>query len=502
MPSLRSRRKIRFIAAVGTIAGGLVLTAVPSADASQAAPVAGEGAHFVVVAPKPYVALDLAEEAVLANQGTVVRMLPEIGVIFARSQNKDFAAKVRKRTGVAGVGATRNLVGSGASGRVATRMGAPIIRPESASPPKVTGSAAADPLAANQWNMKLIGADKANEINTGSRNVLVGILDSGIDSDHPDLAANVDKGASVSCMEGIPNTAEASWQDEIGHGTHVAGIVAAARNGIGVAGVAPNVRVAAIKVGGAEGFIYPEAAICGYIWAAKHGVQVANTSLSIDPWYFWCSSNPDQKAVAEAIRRAISFSTRAGNMVAVSALGNENWDLAHDVVDKLSPNNGGPTQTRTADSSCKLLPAEDTEVVGVSSVGAFKSRYHRSNHGLGVADFSAPGGDAQFQTPATPDANGRVLSTLPGGQYGYFQGTSMASPHVAGVLALLKSRNPGMRANELVVALAAGTQVLPCPAGGVHDPDGKGTHRAVCEGGSTGAGFFGKGLINARKAVS
>ncbi|MGA6168343.1 S8 family peptidase [Amycolatopsis magusensis] len=487
------RPGVRVLAGAGAVAAGLSLAVVPTATIATAE--AAGGAHFAVLAPKGG-SLAAAESAVLANEGTIVRKLPQIGVILAKSARPDFAAKVRGSGGVAGAGATRNL--AELTGAVPTASRLEPITPAVTGPSDRT-AAGAEPLSANQWNMKLIGADQANEINQGSRDVLVGILDSGVDSGHPDLAANLDKSTSVNCAaDGVPQTDEAAWQDQVGHGTHVAGIVAAAKNGVGVAGVAPNVRFAAIKVGDAEGYIYPESAICGYVWAAEHGVDIANGSFSIDPWYFWCASDPDQAAAAEAVRRSIAYAT-SRSVTPVSSLGNSNWDLAHDVVDTLSPNNGTPV-TRTTDGSCQMLPVEAGGVVGVSSVGAAKSRYYNSNHGTGVVDFTAPGGDRLFQIPATPDANGQVLSTVPGG-YGYSQGTSMASPHVTGVLALLKSRDPSLFGSALEAAAATDAEVLPCPAGGVHDPDGQGKYRAVCEGGATGAGFYGKGLVNALEAV-
>ena len=93
----------------------------------------------------------------------------------------------------------------------------------------------------------------------------------------------------------------------------------------------------------------------------------------------------------------------------VSSLGNNNWDLAHDIVDPFSPTNGTPVP-RNTDSTCQLLPAEATGVTGASSVGAFKDRYYNSNYGTGVADLTAPGGDRLFQLQDTPDRDGRVLS--------------------------------------------------------------------------------------------
>ncbi|WP_409494300.1 S8 family peptidase [Amycolatopsis sp. cmx-11-12] len=490
-------RRAKGLAVAGTLAAGLGLAAIPSADAAPSLPIdTTGGAHFAVLVPKgtPF---DLAEMAIGAHEGSIVQRWPQIGVIIARSKRADFATNVRKESGVVGVGATRNKAELARRSQGSAPI-SPKIEEHAARGQRTP--AAAEPLAANQWNMKLIGADQANEINQGSRDVLVGILDSGIDSSHPDLKNNIDKSTSVNCANaGVPDQTESAWQDDVGHGTHVAGIVAAAKNGIGVAGVAPNVRLASIKVGGKEGFIYPESAICGYIWAADHGVDIANTSLAIDPWYLWCKADPDQAAVTEAVRRSVTYAA-THSVTPVSSLGNNNWDLAHDIVDSKSPTNG-PTVTRNTDSSCLTLPAELPGVIGVSSVGSAKSRYYNSNHGTGLADLTAPGGDKKFQIPATPDANGQVLSTLPGGQYGYLQGTSMAAPHVTGVLALLKSRNPGLAGATLKAAADGGAEVLPCPTGGVHDPGGTGEFRAVCEGGSTGAGFYGKGLVNALKAV-
>ena len=90
----------------------------------------------------------------------------------------------------------------------------------------------------------MIKADQANAVNRGSRNVLVGVLDSGIEATHPDLAPNIDAANSVGCTnEGVADTSPAAWAPTTSdHGTHVAGTIAAAQNGIGIAGVAPNVQ--------------------------------------------------------------------------------------------------------------------------------------------------------------------------------------------------------------------------------------------------------------------
>ena len=262
----------------------------------------------------------------------------------------------------------------------------------------------------------------------------------------------------------MPDTSPAAWAPTTSsHGTHVAGTIAAARNGIGVAGVAPNVRLASVKVVDDDGFIYPEYAICGFVWAADHGIDVTNNSYFIDPWFLWCKTDPDQAAVIEAVKRAVDYSVRK-DVVNVAALGNSNWDLSHPITDTGSPNNGTPIE-RTVGNECLDLPAELPGVVSVSAIGAEVRKSYYSNYGIIEADVTAPGGDAR-QVAHTPDANGRILSTIPGGGYGYSQGTSMASPHTAGVVALIRSRHPSWPWARWSAPSYGKADRLACPPGG------------------------------------
>lgn len=103
-------------------------------------------------------------------------------------------------------------------------------------------------------------------------------------------------------------------------------------------------------------------------------------------------------------------------------------------------------------------------MIAVSAVGSQGVKSYYSSYGAGVVTVAAPGGDAQFQIPDTPDRNGRVLSTLPGNKYGYMQGTSMATPHVTGVVALLASAHPGASPAELAALLTAEAHPIACPA--------------------------------------
>lgn len=109
----------------------------------------------------------------------------------------------------------------------------------------------------------------------------MGDIDTGLDFTHPDLAPNYDAADSADCTSGLP-AALPVGNDANGHGTHTAGTIAAAANGIGIVGVAPNVKIAGIKAGNDDGFFFPEAVVCAFVWAGTHGVDVTNNSHFAD----------------------------------------------------------------------------------------------------------------------------------------------------------------------------------------------------------------------------
>ncbi len=365
-------------------------------------------------------------------------------------------------------------------------------------------TAAQDPLEPLQWDLPAIKADKAHEKTLGSRKVTVAVIDTGVDDTHPDIAPNFDRAASVNCVTGKPDTTDGAWRPTAGespHGTHVAGEIAAAKNGVGVTGVAPGVKVSGIKVSTTAGYFYTEAVVCGFVWAAEHGVDVTNNSYYTDPWYFNCKNDPDQKALVDAITRATQYAEHKG-VVNVAAAGNENYDLAADeITDPVSPNDATPSERVIDPSKCYDIPTQLPGVVTVASTGAKGIKSSFSNHGLGVIDIAAPGGDStRYQTPAPPATSGLILGPLPGGTWGYMAGTSMASPHVAGVAALIKSTHPHASAALVKALLYAEADATSCTD--PYDIDGDGKVDAVCEGRKNYNGFYGHGVADALDAVT
>ncbi|MEU4396111.1 S8 family serine peptidase [Kribbella sp. NPDC023855] len=479
-PSSRTRRLSAglAVAALAFAGAGSVTAAhaVPLSPSASAASAAEPGIlmNYVVNTKPVPIHVDRAEAAIKAAGGTVVKSYDDLGVVIAQSTSSTFRTDVRlgkNGKSIQSVGATRTAaVKEGPVGAAAKPAAAKGLAANESTP-------ALDPREGEQWDMVQIKADQAHLQTDGSKKVLVGVNDSGVDDTHPDLAPNFDAANSVNCNNnGVPDTTPGGWRPTTSdHGTHVAGTIAAARNGVGIVGVAPGVRIASVKVVNDDGFIYPEYAICGFVWAAEHKMDVTNHSYFIDPWEFWCDDNADQGAVQESVRRAVAFATKKG-VLSVAAAGNSNYDLANKTTDTGSPNDTTPV-TRTINNDCLDIPTELPGVLTVASTTQTKERSGFSNFGLNKIDVAAPGS--------------RILSTIPGGKYGLKSGTSMASPHVAGVAALIKSSRPWLKPAEIEQALRVDADDQACPA--VVD--------ARCTGTTANNAFFGEGLVDALDGV-
>jgi lantibiotic leader peptide-processing serine protease len=365
-----------------------------------------------------------------------------------------------------------------------------------------------DNLSSEQWSLGQIRAFDAHQTTGGSPLVRVALIDSGIDPGHPEFAGRIDTANSVSCLSGEPVTdpTGALWRDNNGHGTHVAGIVAAGDNGFGIVGVAPHVQLLIVKVSNPGLPITPQAAACAFEYVAGQNVDVANASFAVDKGPtggadlldFFCRSDKADHAAIKLVDEAVRAALNSGTTIVASA-GNNNIDMAHPA----------------AGNDCVRMPVELPGVIGVSSDGRFGERATPpnpgpSNYGVGVIDLVAPGGDDLQGGPV----QGRILSTFPsyipippgvmpstidgGATYRYSLGTSQAAAHVSGVAALIVSRfgdlanpqNGKLRPGFVEARLQETAERKLCP------PDPR------CEGGESYNGFFGHGEVDALAAVT
>ncbi|MBQ0986709.1 S8 family serine peptidase [Streptomyces sp. F63] len=507
MVHLRSRRSralalplgLALAASVGILPGAA--SAAPHRAPAKAAAPEGPLLSYVVNTAPGRRAAARVERAVTRAGGTVVAGHDRIGVIVAHATDPEFGATLRAVEGVHSAGATRTAPLQSAA---TTEVGRPEKVGEPAAPlRRAAAGEGREPLESLQWDIPAIKADRAAEVNPGSRAVTVAVIDTGVDDTHPDLAPNFSRRQSANCVGGVPDTSPGAWRPYTAddyHGTHVAGSIAAARNGIGVAGVAPNVRVSSIKVSEpGTSLFFAEAVVCAFVFAADHGVEVTNNSYYVDPWLFACADQPDQKAIREAVGRAAAYAQRKG-AVNVASAGNSNMDLAADsLTDDSSPNDTTPVEREIDPGECWDIPAQLPGVVTVAATGVRSLKSYYSNYGLGQIDVAAPGGD-KYQVPELPAKDGRILSTMPEGDYAYLQGTSMAGPHVAGVAALAMSARPDASPQEVQWLLKAGADNPGCPSE-PYDPDGDGKISAECEGTEHVNSFYGFGIVDALDAV-
>jgi lantibiotic leader peptide-processing serine protease len=494
---------------------GVVVAVAVIALTGGAAGRAGATQTYLIVYKQQAVPADAAASIQSAG-GTLVYSYSQIGVAVASSGSSSFRGNLLKDNRVDNASSTAGFA-----------YQLPADQADASGPPPGdlpnAPASDTDTLSPLQWDMRQIHTPEAHAITGGSPAVLAGDIDTGLDYRHPDLRQNVDSADSANCLSGAPVPGAAAANDDNGHGTHTAGTIAAAANGIGIVGVAPNVRIAGIKAGTADGFFFPEAVVCAFVWAGTHHFDVTNNSYFADPWYFNCKNDPTQRAIWKAESRAIEFAQQQGVTV-VAAMGNFDDDLAHPTQDVISPDTG-PGVPRTVHNDCAVIPVEVPGVIGVTATGDLRLKSFYSNYGVGVTEVAAPGGDSVLQkTPEAP--NGRVLSTYPANQpctrsvkeptsdptyptavYCYLQGTSMASPHVAGLAALVISRYGHMPDGKVAALIQQTADPQSCPDAAtlaLYAPFPSVANGApeTCTGGTGYNSWYGKGIVNALSAIT
>src|SRR5439155_21887839 len=378
---------------------------------------AASAQNYIVLYQSQAVPAD-ATSTIAQAGGKLVYSYPQIGLVIASSDNTAFRGSLMTDSRIDGVSATSAF---------ATKINDGTVKGESSTdangppPGNLPNSPAtdSDTLSPLQWDMRQIHTPEAHAITGGSPSVLVGDIDTGLDYRHPDLRQNVDDADSVNCLSGAPVPGEVAANDDNGHGTHTAGTIAAAANGFGIVGVAPNVHIAAIKAGDAAGFFFPEAVVCAFVWAGTHHFDVTNNSYFADPFEYNCRNDPVQRAIWKAEQRAIRFAQQQGVTV-VAAAANDSDDLSHTTQDVTSPDFPPNTaQQREITNACVVIPVEIPGVIGVSADGNMRQntqdpnggyvKSFYSNFGVSAIEVVAPGGGSVFgRTPQAP--NGRVLS--------------------------------------------------------------------------------------------
>jgi subtilisin family serine protease len=579
-------RRSRLVAFTGAVAlattafGASTATAAlqspTTSSASTASSTAGSGTYVVLVDSG---ADARAVAAALRKKGaTVTSVNTDIGLISVRSTSAKFLSTARGLSGVKGA-AKDGVVGRAPD---AAPVADKALKEHQASPNRSSRSGhgtkkapKADPLDSLLWGMDMINAPEAHAITLGNKKVKVGVMDTGVDGNHPDLAPNFDRRLSrnfVTDMSDIdgdvcehPSCVDPVDEDDNGHGTHTAGTMAAALNGIGVSGVAPNVSLVNVRAGQDSGYFFLSATADALTYSGNAGLDVVNMSFYVDPWLYNCKGGApedspaeaaEQDVIIETMNRALSFAHRKG-VTLVAALGNEHDDVSHPRADVSSPDYGAPTHPRTIDNAnCLNLPLEGPHVIGVSSLGPSERKSDFSNYASdlrsGELEVSAPGGWFRdgFGTPTYRTNENEILSTAPlnvlqsegqvdaagnitpagvalgtmkdcgtvkgkavCGYYQYLQGTSMASPHAAGVAALAVSAHGhaqgkggfGLdpdRVRRLLLRTAT-DHACPTPPLQTYTAEGRSTEfNALCTGTPDRNSFYGEGIVNALGVVA
>jgi len=311
--------------------------------------------------------------------------------------------------------------------------------------PSTKGIQKEDPSLSEAYGLKVTQTDEAWKITTGSKNVIVAVIDSGVDYNHEDLVGNIwrnptpDENGQDSNGDGYVGdlvgydfiNKDSTPYDDNMHGTHCAGVIGAVgNNGVGISGVNQEVSIMALKFTDESGGGSLDDAVSAIDYAIAHGAQVISAS--------WGGAFPTPPV---ALQEAMDRAEKAG-ILFVAAAGNGDW-LGNPVDIDKDP----------------VWPAsfKNSNVVAVAASDSSDQEAWFSNFGAESVDLHAPGVDVYSTIPKDIVLDKGKVNT----GYTYLSGTSMATPHVAGAAALVLSHFPGIRASELKKKLLESVDPIP-----------------------------------------
>lgn len=462
-----------------------------------------------------------AEDSVAQAGGTVVAELPEVGSLVAASSDPDFAAKIAKNNKVSDVveDVEVQMIPTLEEMKLQVLDEADAAGDGPVEAPGDDTQTGPEPFYRFQWDKKRMRASTQGSysVQRGRRDVVVAVLDTGADIlpvPHQDIQPNLDFARSRSFTDtafgtnGNPNPA--AWDDRNGHGSWCLSAVGAPINARGISGVAPNVTLVALKVlrdSGSGSYVSIAQAL---IYAGVNKFDVASMSIG----GYLRRSDQGTHALIKLLQRSVNFARQNG-VTPIAALGNDSFNLSdgdfmRDFIE---------------------VPGEIAGVIGVSATGYFNLKASYSNYGVGKTDISAPGGDfgVQATSAANPVGGGSVLGAWAQERFGpnayaFASGTSMATPNAGGVTALIisqygdftpdNSNKLHMSPQRVEAYLQQTANNQPCPEprevnfftvfriGTLPIGTQVGAPNQRCQGNAGYNNFYGKGIVDAFKAVT
>ena len=446
---MRRGRLVATAAASAMVVAGLTGAAVAASASPGAVSTKSATSSWLVLAANSASSATVAKDLRSAG-ATVTSVNAKIGLISVTSSDAGFRATASRIAGVKGVASDVSIGSIPSVGKTPD----PVEKEAAFDRSRANGTgkkvpappAGGDRFDGLLWGMDMINAPAAHRIEKGDNRVSVGILDTGIQADHPDLAANVDVARSrnfttdIVAIDGpceYAGCVDPPNVDNDGHGTHVAGTIGASLNGMGVSGVAPEVSLVNIRGGQDSGYFFLGPVTSALTYAGDIGIDVVNMSFYVDPWLYNCTGGApqdstaaaeDQAVIIDGMNLALNYAHNRG-VTLVGALGNNHEDMSNPRNDLSSPDydnplfdwDNAPYERTISNSTCVDLPVEGPFVLGVSSLGPSGTKSDFSNYttdlSAGEIEVSAPGGWYRdgYGTDSFRTNGNLILSTAPTG---------------------------------------------------------------------------------------